>query len=300
MEILAEREVSDSGEDTVGVDLEDDISFSGRGTHNSVAPEFKAGSRVVYLGQGGDMMCVGYVVTVHGDREGGFYTVNLEGFGGNQIERQHIFPVAYQEEPAPPAPIQLPSNSSSRTSQAKKDRHVKKEYLKQMSELAKIVQQQRLKNKKVEKLFSDFKRKSLQLSLALSQQQESAPSYPWHKFLALEVTGSYYDVSRGKGCSSLGIYADINKCILEVNGVVGSPFKVCESYSEAHLYLREHFVKEKEDHIPEYRSDQVPSLDSQRGGNVPSRTPQGEEKRYFQGQHVGSRRAQCDGRSVER
>jgi hypothetical protein len=34
MEILAENEDSDSGEDTVGADSEDDESFSGRGTHN--------------------------------------------------------------------------------------------------------------------------------------------------------------------------------------------------------------------------------------------------------------------------
>jgi hypothetical protein len=34
MEILAEIEVSDSGEDTVGAYSEYDESFSGRGTHN--------------------------------------------------------------------------------------------------------------------------------------------------------------------------------------------------------------------------------------------------------------------------
>jgi hypothetical protein len=36
----------------------------------------------------------------------------------------------------------------------------------------------------------------------------------------------------------------VNKFLLEVNGMVGSLFKVCESYSEAHLYLNEHFIKE--------------------------------------------------------
>jgi hypothetical protein len=36
----------------------------------------------------------------------------------------------------------------------------------------------------------------------------------------------------------------VNKFLLEVNGVVGSMFKVCESYSEAHLYLKEHFVQD--------------------------------------------------------
>jgi hypothetical protein len=56
MEILAENEVSDRGEDTVDADLEGGVSFSGRGTHNPVAPEFKSVARVVYLGQVGDNM----------------------------------------------------------------------------------------------------------------------------------------------------------------------------------------------------------------------------------------------------
>jgi hypothetical protein len=45
----------------------------------------------------------------------------------------------------------VPSHSSSRASQARKDKKEKKEYLKQMSETDKIVQQQRLENKKLEK-----------------------------------------------------------------------------------------------------------------------------------------------------
>jgi benzoyl-CoA reductase/2-hydroxyglutaryl-CoA dehydratase subunit BcrC/BadD/HgdB len=36
----------------------------------------------------------------------------------------------------------------------------------------------------------------------------------------------------------------VNKFLLEVNGVVGLLFKVCESYSEAYLYLKEHFVQD--------------------------------------------------------
>jgi hypothetical protein len=51
MEILAENEVSDSGKETVGDDSEDEESFSGRGTHNPAAPEFKSGARIVHLGQ---------------------------------------------------------------------------------------------------------------------------------------------------------------------------------------------------------------------------------------------------------
>jgi hypothetical protein len=177
-----------------------------------------------------------------------------------------------------PVPVPVPPHSSSRTPQAKKDKQAKKEYLKQMSELEKIVQQQRLENKKLEKPFSNSKRQSLRLSLALSQQQESPPANPWDKFVASEVTGSHYAVARGKWFSSFGIYADMNKFLLEVNGVVVSLFKVCESYSEAHLYLREHFVKEKEDPVPQLvaPTDSPPSRPE---GGISSRPVPPEEKR---------------------
>jgi hypothetical protein len=79
MKILAEDEVSDSGEYTVGEDSEDEESFYGRGTHNFAGPDFKAGARVVYLGQEGGEMRLGYAVAVHGDGKGGplFYSAYL-------------------------------------------------------------------------------------------------------------------------------------------------------------------------------------------------------------------------------
>jgi hypothetical protein len=49
MEILSENEVSDSGEDTVGEDLEDEESFAGKVTHNPAAPEFKTGPELYIL-----------------------------------------------------------------------------------------------------------------------------------------------------------------------------------------------------------------------------------------------------------
>jgi hypothetical protein len=104
IEILAENEVSDSGEETVGDDSEDDESFSGTETHNPAAPEFKAGARFVYLGQEGDGMLLGYVLTVHGDGKGcpPFYTAYLEGFGEQHVEGHRLFPVAAQDEQPPP------------------------------------------------------------------------------------------------------------------------------------------------------------------------------------------------------
>jgi hypothetical protein len=75
MEILAENEYSGSGEDTVGADYEGDVYFSGRGTHNPVVTEFKAGAMMVYIGKGGDVMCLGYCVTVHGDIKGGLLSI---------------------------------------------------------------------------------------------------------------------------------------------------------------------------------------------------------------------------------
>jgi hypothetical protein len=127
MEFFAENEVLESGEDTVGEDSEDEESFSGRGTHNPVAPEFKAGAGVAYLGQEGDEMRLVYVVAVHGDGKGGptFYTAYLEGLVEKQVEGQRIFHVAAQEEQTPLCPFQyhptlLPGSLKSRKTKMKR------------------------------------------------------------------------------------------------------------------------------------------------------------------------------------
>jgi predicted RNase H-like nuclease (RuvC/YqgF family) len=70
-----------------------------------------------------------------------------------------------------------------RSTQAKKDKKSEKVYMKQMSDLTQIVQKQHIENKKLEKLLSDSKRKSLQLSLALSLKEEKTSSDPWDKFV---------------------------------------------------------------------------------------------------------------------
>jgi hypothetical protein len=103
MEILAENEVSDSGEETVGDDTEDDESFSCRGSHIPAAPEFKAVPRIVYLGQEGDEIILGYVMTVHGDGKGcpPFCTSYLEGFVEKKFEGHMIFPVTAQDDHPP-------------------------------------------------------------------------------------------------------------------------------------------------------------------------------------------------------
>jgi hypothetical protein len=56
IEILADNEVLDSGEDTVDANSEEDVYLSGRGTHNPAVPDIKSGAIVVYIGQGGDNM----------------------------------------------------------------------------------------------------------------------------------------------------------------------------------------------------------------------------------------------------
>jgi hypothetical protein len=74
----------------------------------------------------------------------------------------------------------------------------------------------------------------------------------------------------------LGIYADVNNFLFEVNGVMGSLFKVYESYSEAHLYLKEHFVKEDPAPLDVAATDSPPSLP--KGGLLSPPVPP-EEKR---------------------
>jgi hypothetical protein len=91
MEILAENEVLDSGSDNVGGDSEDEVYFKGNGNHSSARPDFKAGARVMYLGQGGDETHLGYVSEVHVDGGGGapYYTVDLEECGQTQTKGQY-------------------------------------------------------------------------------------------------------------------------------------------------------------------------------------------------------------------
>jgi hypothetical protein len=158
MEILAGNEVSDSGEDTVGEDSDDEESFPGKGNHNPAVPEFKAGAGIVYLGQEGDEVRLCYDVAVHGDGKGDppFYTAYLEGLGGKQVEGQRLFPVAAQDDQpllCPPQSHPSPTPLFFQGLSSQKRKKEKTEYLKQMSEMAKIVQQQRLENKKLEKKF---------------------------------------------------------------------------------------------------------------------------------------------------
>jgi hypothetical protein len=95
----------------------------------------------------------------------------LKGLGKYRLKDSDCFLwLLKRNTPPAPPPVPVPSHSSSRASQTRKDKEEKTLYLKQMSEMAKIIQQQCLENKKLEKLFSDSKRQALQLYAALSQQ----------------------------------------------------------------------------------------------------------------------------------
>jgi hypothetical protein len=74
-----------------------------------------------------------------------------------------------------------------------------------MSDMAEIMQQQRLENKKLEKIFSDAQKQSLQFSGALSRQQENPPADPWDNYFTSEVTGSYWAVAQERIFDSFGI-----------------------------------------------------------------------------------------------
>jgi hypothetical protein len=124
-------------------------------------------------------MHLGYMVEVNVDGGGGYpyYTVNLEKTGEKQTEGHSLFHVASesQEKLPPPEPHKVPSNTNSRRSQVKNDWQAEKAYLKQMSELAQIVYSNNiLRTRNCRSCFYS-KNKALQLYLALSQKQESAP-----------------------------------------------------------------------------------------------------------------------------
>jgi hypothetical protein len=67
----------------------------------------------------------------------------------------------------------------------------------------------------------------------------------------------------------------VNKFLFEVNGVVGSLLKVCEYYSKAHLYLKEHLVKEDPIPLDVAVTDSLPSLPA---GGLSSLSVHPEEK----------------------
>jgi hypothetical protein len=68
----------------------------------------------------------------------------------------------------------------------------------------------------------------------------------------------------------------VNKFLIEVNGVVGSLFKACESFSEAHLYLKEHFVKEHPATSKAAATDSPPSFTKVGSSSTP--IPPGEKR----------------------
>jgi hypothetical protein len=72
----------------------------------------------------------------------------------------------------------------------------------------------------------------------------------------------------------------VNKFLFEVNGVVGSLFKVCESYSEAHLYLKEHFVKEDPAPLDVAATDSPP-LFPEGGLSSPPAPPEEKRSDFF-------------------
>jgi hypothetical protein len=186
-------------------------------------------------------MILGYIVAVHGDGKGGppFYTSYLKGFGGKQVDCHRLFPVAAQDDHPPcvrPSPIPLFFQGLLIQKGQKGEERVSQADVWDGQDRSAAA----FGKQETWKLFSDAKRQALQLSEALIQHQEN----PHEKNVTSEVTEAYYAVARGRRFDSFGIYADVNKFLLEVNGVVGSLFKVCESYSEAHLYLKKHFINE--------------------------------------------------------
>jgi hypothetical protein len=96
----------------------------------------------------------------------------LKGLGENRMKDSDCFLWLLKMIIPPPVPAPVPSHSSSRASQSRKEKKEKKEYLKQMTEMAKIVQQQCLENKKLEKLFQIPKdRLSSCLKLSVSNKR---------------------------------------------------------------------------------------------------------------------------------
>jgi hypothetical protein len=60
---------------------------------------------------------------------------------------------------------------------------------------------------------------------------------PWDKFTSDEIKGQYFAVAVGRNEHSFGIYADLTRFKLEIEGYPTSLYQSCDSYTEAHQYL---------------------------------------------------------------
>jgi hypothetical protein len=60
---------------------------------------------------------------------------------------------------------------------------------------------------------------------------------PWDKFTSDEIKGQYFAVAVGRNEHSYGVYADLKRFKLEIEGHPTSLYQTCDSYIEAHHYL---------------------------------------------------------------
>jgi hypothetical protein len=60
---------------------------------------------------------------------------------------------------------------------------------------------------------------------------------PWDKFTSDEIKGQYFAVAVGRNEHSFGVYADLTRFKLEIEGHPTSLYQTCDSYIEAHHYL---------------------------------------------------------------
>jgi hypothetical protein len=60
---------------------------------------------------------------------------------------------------------------------------------------------------------------------------------PWDKFTSDEIKGQYFAVAVGRNEHSVGVYADLTRFKLEIEGHPTSLYQTCDSYIEAHHYL---------------------------------------------------------------
>jgi hypothetical protein len=59
----------------------------------------------------------------------------------------------------------------------------------------------------------------------------------WDKFTSDEIKGQYFAVAVGRNQHIFGIYSDLTRFKLEIEGYTTSLYQSCESYTEAHQYL---------------------------------------------------------------
>jgi hypothetical protein len=83
---------------------------------------------------------------------------------------------------------------------------------------------------------------------------------PWDKLTSDDIKGQYFAVAVGRNEHSFGIYADLTRFKLEIEGYPNSLYQSCDSYTEAHQYLESYLNNVAHGKVEIWKGGRHPAL----------------------------------------